>query len=82
MKIKYSGSVLTPAGFRGVSFEALAEKISDKRVKVIEVLTIDREDVKPNMSRTGAKRQSYWGVGAAERQVGKLKNLSSCEVIS
>lgn len=82
IKIKYNGSVLTPAGFRGVNFEALAEKISEKRARVIEVLAIDGEEIKSNMSRTGAKRQRFWGVGAGERQVSKLKNLSSCEVIS
>ena len=81
MKIKYSGSVLTPAGFRGVEFEATAEKISEKRAKVIEVLTIDGEDVISNMSRTGAKRQSFYGVGAASREKGKTKNLSSCKIL-
>jgi hypothetical protein len=77
MKIKYSGSVLTPAGFRGVEFEATAEKISEKRAKVIEVLTIDGEDVISNMSRTG----SFYGVGAASREEGKTKNLSSCKIL-
>ena len=81
MKIKYNSSVLTPAGFRGVTIEAMAEKISEKRAKVLEVITIDGEEVKANMSRTGAKRQSYWGVGAARREEGKVKNLSACEVI-
>lgn len=52
----------------------MAEKISEKRAKVLEVITIDGEEVKANMSRTGAKRQSYWGVGAARREEGKVAN--------
>ncbi len=78
--IKYKASVFTPAGFRGVEMEALAEKISEKRAKVIEVLKIDSEEVKANMSRTGAKRQKFYGVGAAAREEGKIKNLSACEI--
>ncbi len=78
--IKYNASVLTAAGFRGVTMLAKAEKISDKRARVIEVFKIDGEAVKANMSRTGANRQKYYGVGAANREQGKIKNLSSCVV--
>ena len=35
MIIEYKGSVNTPAGFRSVYIRANAEKISDKRVKVL-----------------------------------------------
>lgn len=80
IKIKYNASVFTPAGFRGVTIEALAEQISEKRAKVIQVLHINGEEIKSNMSRTGAKRQSFWGFGAANREEGKIKNLSACEV--
>lgn len=81
MKIKYNASVLTPAGFRGVEMEAIVEKISEKRVKVVEVIAIDGEDVKANMSRTGANRQKFYGIGAAAREVGKTKNLSTCQIV-
>ena len=81
MKVKYNASVLTPAGFRGVTMRAIVEKISEKRIKVIEVLAINGEDVKANMSRTGANRQKFYGIGAAAREVGKIKNLSACEIV-
>lgn len=81
MKVEYKASVLTPAGFRGVDMVAEVKSISAKRVEVVEVLTIDGEDVEANMSRTGAKRQSFYGVGAAARQVGAIKNLSACRLI-
>ncbi len=80
--IKYNASVLTPAGFRGVTMIATAEKISEKRVKVLEILKIDGEEVKANMSRTGANRQKYYGIGAAAREEGKTKNLSACELLN
>lgn len=80
MLVEYKSSVLTPAGFRGVHIEAEAEKISEKRVSVVKVLKIDGEEVQANMSRTGAKRQSFWGVGAAKREEGKIKNLSACAI--
>lgn len=82
IRVKYNASVFTPAGFRGVTIEAMAEKISEKRAKVIDVLYIDGDEVKPNMSRTGAKRQSYYGIGVARREIDKIKNISSCEVIN
>ena len=79
--IKYNGTVLTQAGFRSVEMTAKAEKISEKRAKVLEVLEIDGEEVKANMSRTGANRQKFYGIGAAAREQGKTKNLSTCEVV-
>ena len=79
--IKYNGTVLTPAGFRSVEMTAKAEKISEKRAKVLEVLEIDGEEVKANMSRTGANRQKFYGIGAAAHEQGKTKNLSTCEVV-
>jgi len=82
MKIKYKASVFTPAGFRGVTMTAIVEKISDKRVQVLEVIEIDGEEVKANMSRTGAKRQSFYGIGAASKEQGKTKNLSACEILA
>jgi len=81
MLIKYKSSVLTSAGFRGVEMLAKAKRVSEKRIKVIEVLEIDNESIRANMSRTGAKRQSFYGVGAASREEGKIKNLSACVII-
>lgn len=80
--IKYNGTVLTPAGFRGVEMTARAEKISEKRCVVKEVLEIDGEEVRANMSRTGANRQKFYGIGAAKREQGKTKNLSACAVVA
>ena len=39
MIIEYKASANTPAGFRSVYIRAQAEKISEKRVKVLNVLT-------------------------------------------
>lgn len=81
MKVKYNSSVHTPAGFRSVVIEAKAETISLKRLKIVEVLHIDGEEVKNNMSRTSANRQKYYGTGVALRKVGKTKNLSACVIV-
>ena len=78
--IEYKGSVHTPAGFRGVDMLAIAEKISDKRAKVIELIAIDGEEIKANMSRTGANRQKFYGYGVARHEEGKIKNLSSYKI--
>lgn len=80
--IKYNASVHTAAGWRGVEIEAVAEKISQKRAKVLSVKTIDGEKVVGTMSRTGAKRQSYYGIGVAHHEQGNVKNLSACEIIA
>jgi len=82
MKIEYRGSVLTPAGFRGVTFTARVKKLSEKRVQVLEILQIEGEDVRTNMSRTGANRQKFYGIGAAAREEGAIKNLSACRVLA
>jgi len=79
--IKYNGTVLTPAGFRSVEMTARAEQITPKRAKILEILAIDGADVKANMSRTGANRQKFYGVGAASREEGKMKNLSACTIL-
>lgn len=80
--IKYNGTVLTPSGFRGVIMTAIAEKISEKRCVVKEILEIDGEVVKASMSRTGANRQKFYGFGAAAREEGKTKNLSACSIVA
>ena len=81
MKVDYNGTVLTPAGFRSVKMTAEVEQISEKRVKVIEVVEINGEQVQANMSRTGANRQKFYGIGVAAREDGKIKNLSACTII-
>lgn len=70
MKIKYTGKVYNRVvGFITVTFTAYADAISDKRCKVIEVLEIDGNAVViPNRK---------W----AAREIGKIKNLSTCEVL-
>lgn len=82
MNIEYKSSVYVAAGWRSVTITATAEKISEKRAKVTDVVAIDGEPVRSTMSRTGAKRQSYHGTGIAERERGKIKILSRCDVLA
>jgi hypothetical protein len=76
MIIEYKGSVNTPAGFRSVYIRANAEKISDKRVKVLSVLTIDDISVGGYQSITGAKRQTFNSDYTAKNEVDKIKIIS------
>lgn len=80
MIVRYNTSVYTPAGWRGVTMTAEVEP-TGKMATVLKVLTIDGEEVKPTMSRTGAKRQQYHGTGIAHREEGKRKRLSACEIL-
>lgn len=79
--VKYNGTVLTAAGFRSVEIEAIAKKISEKRCIVKEVIKIDGEEVKANMSRTGFNRQRFYVICAARREEGKTKNISTLQII-
>ena len=81
MLVKYNSSVHTAAGFRSVTITAEVERISAKRVQVRRVIEIDGAQVTANMSRTGANRQRYYGLGVAKREENRTKNLSSCEVL-
>ena len=81
MIIEYTASVFTPAGWRGVTIAAAAERISAGMARVIAVRAIDGEDPRPGMSRTGARRQQFNGVGVAAREVGALKRLSACNIM-
>lgn len=81
MKIEYKGSVRTQAGWRSVTIRAVAEKISEKIVKVVKVLEIDGETPKYGMSRTGARRQEYNGIYFAGAEAGKNKRLSACTIM-
>ena len=80
IRIKYDGSVLTPAGFRSVAIEALAEKTSEKMARVVSVELIDGS-APGYASRTGAKRQSYNGLKTAKLEIGKNKRLSACIIL-
>lgn len=77
MKVEYKSAVNTPAGHRSVYIIAEAKKLSEKRVEITNVLTIDDEQPNYTMSRTGAKRQQYNGLYYAEQQVGKKKNIAT-----
>ena len=78
--VRYGASVHTLAGWRSAHIRAHADKISEKRVQIVEVITIDDEAPVHEMSRTGANRQRYNGVSTAAREAGKIKNLSACEI--
>jgi hypothetical protein len=77
MKVEYKSSVNTLAGHRSVYIIAEAKKLSDKRVEITNVLTIDDKQPKHTMSRTGAKRQQYDGLYYAAQEVGKKKNIAT-----
>jgi len=81
MNIKYNSSVHTQAGWRSVTITAEAVQVSKGMAQVIRVTAIDGEALAGTMSRTGAKRQQFWGHGVAEREIGAKKRLSSCEQI-
>ena len=81
MKIEYTASVFTPAGWRGVTIAADAERISAGMARVLAVTAIDGETPAGTMSRTGARRQQFSGSGVAAREVGARKRLSACSVL-
>lgn len=83
--VKYKASVYVQAGWRSVYFKGIAKMISDKRCEITEITHIDNEPVTANMSRTGAKRQSFYGIGVAKKEIGNIKLVSkliSCELIN
>jgi hypothetical protein len=82
IEIKYTASVYTPAGWRGVTITAKATKTSEKMALVVEVLEINGKSPKSDMSRTGASRQRFNGRGISCREVGSKKRLSACEILS
>jgi len=82
IEIKYTASVYTPAGWRGVTIKATATKTSEKMALVVEVLEINGEPPKSSMSRTGASRQRYNGNSISCREVGAKKRLSACEILN
>ena len=81
MKIEYTASVFTAAGWRSVAITADAERVSDGMARVVAVTAIDGEDPRPGMSRTGARRQQFNGASIAAREVGARKRLSACNIL-
>ncbi len=81
MRIEYTASVFTAAGWRSVAITADAERVSDGMARVVAVTAIDGEDPRPGMSRTGARRQQYNGAAIAAREVGARKRLSACNLL-
>lgn len=77
MQIRYNAAVMTPAGWRSEVITAQAEKISDKRCRVVAVIDIGGNGNSGYGSRTGAKRQQYHVGGVALREVGKVKITGS-----
>jgi len=82
MIIMYTASVYTAAGWRSVDVTARAEQISAGMARVTEVIAINGETPCGSMSRTGARRQEFWGTGLAQREVGSRKRLSACSMIA
>ena len=82
LTIAYSIGVFTPAGWRQVRVTAKARQVSAGMAEVVEVLTIHGETPAKTQSRTGAKRQQFNGVYAANAEAGKKKRLSTCDIIA
>jgi len=80
--IEYNSSVHTPAGWRSETITAQAVKISEKRARVVRVDDIGGNGKAGYASRTGAKRQTYNVGGVAQREIGKIKILSACTILS
>lgn len=81
MKISYTTSVFTAAGWRSVSITATADQISPGMAKVIAVTEIDGDEPRGYKSRTGAKRQQYNASSIASREVGAKKRISTCKIL-
>jgi len=79
--IKYRTAVFTPAGWRPEEVTAVAEYLSTKRARIIEILDVGGNGSKGYGSRTGAKRQAYNVGGIAKREIGMIKNLSSVQIV-
>jgi len=82
IKIKYSTSVFTPAGWRSVWVRANAVMVSAKMAEVTEVSKIGGEDPVRSMSVSGSKRQAFDGISISQREVGAKKRLSACLILA
>jgi len=81
IRIKYTASVFTAAGWRSVTIAAEADKTSAGMATVTRVTAIDGEAPRAGMSRTGSRRQQYNGQAIAAREIGTRKRLSACAII-
>jgi hypothetical protein len=81
IRIKYTTSVFTAAGWRSVTVAAEADQISAGMATVTRITGIDGEAPSAGMSRTGARRQQYNGQAIAKREIGARKRLSACALI-
>lgn len=82
LEIEYTASVMVDAGWRPVTITAIATNVSEKMAVVERVTLIDGEEPTGYTSRTGARRQRYHAAGLAQREVGKKKRLSACEILA
>ena len=82
MKIEYSASVYTAAGWRSVTITADAAQVSAGMARVDQVTAIDGAPPVGYTSRTGARRQQYHAAGIALREIGKRKRISTCRIIA
>lgn len=82
LEIEYTASVMVDAGWRPVTITAIAAPISEKMAVVERVVLIDGEEPTGYTSRTGARRQRYNAAGIAQREIGKKKRLSACEILA
>ena len=82
IKIKYSTSVCTDAGWRGVWVRATAVMVSAKMAEVTSVMKIGGEDPARSMSVSGSRRQAFNGLSIAQRELGAKKRLSSCSILA
>ena len=80
IRIKYTTSVFTAAGWRSVTVAAEADQISAGMASVTCITAIDGEAPSAGMSRTGARRQQYNGQAIAKREIGARKRLSACAI--
>lgn len=81
IKIIYNSSVFVNAGWRSIQVTAIAEKISEKRAKVLEVIDVDGNGNSGYASRTGANRQKYSVASVAKRELDNIKILSKCKTV-
>ena len=80
IEISYTTGVQTPAGWRSETVTARAEKISEKRARIVKVIDVGGHGTAGYASRTGASRQRYSVGWVATREQGKIKILGACTI--
>ncbi len=82
MKVEYTASVHTEGKiWRPVRVTAMAVQISPGKIKILSVSDLDGNGSTGYASRTGARRQSYSVSYFAQKEVNKIKFLSSVHVV-